>query len=386
MAKRLRVIVAGQLPPPIGGQNIMIQEALAQFRRSPACRTEHLSFFFTPEMADARRGGIRKVVELLRVIGRLLGFRLVGPIDLLLYPAGGPQRVPLVRDLLLFPWALALSKRVVIQFHAAGIGDRLVKGNGFLPRLVASLYRRAFAAVVHSNFNRCDPEVVGMNRIVVVPCRIVDEFDPPTVRRGGRRKVRLLYAGHLCADKGTPELLGAYAMLREPYPELELELMGECLPPFTQEHLEQLLSHLAVQSHVRVAGVLTGRAKAEAFGRADLFVFPTVAPYESFGLVLAEAMSWELPIVASDWRGNKDVLTDKAGAICFPVTSDLTADIVTAVKAAFERSERWEEWGRVNRTIFQERYCDTENAEWLVRPMLSLIDSNLPGRSHSGST
>ena len=51
--------------------------------------------------------------------------------------------------------------------------------------------------------------------------------------------VRLLHMGHLCADKGTPQLLTAFAALRRNHPELELELVGECLPPFTSELLEK---------------------------------------------------------------------------------------------------------------------------------------------------
>jgi glycosyltransferase involved in cell wall biosynthesis len=371
--KKLRVVIAGQLPPPVGGQNLMIEKALVQFQRCSACLTEHLPFFFTPHVTSARRVGIGKIVELFRVIKRLLRLRLAGPIDVLLYPAGGPQTVPLIRDLLLFPWMLTVSRRVILQFHAAGIGDQLDRRK-IIPQLVASLYRKAFAAIVSSSYNRRDTDLIGIRRALVVPYHIQDEFDPELVRRNSFNKLRLLYVGHLCVDKGTPQLLKAYALLRKHYPGSELELVGECLPPFTRSDLNGLIEQFQLGGHVHLPGVLTGRAKAEAFGRADLFVFPTIAPYESFGLVLAEAMSWELPIVATDWRGNADVLTTNAGAICFPVSAELAADIAAALTRAFEQHDRWRQWGRINRAIFEEHYRDTATSEWLVGPILSLLE------------
>jgi glycosyltransferase involved in cell wall biosynthesis len=371
-----RIVIAGQVPPPFGGQNIMIRKALAQFLRSARCDTIHLPFFFTPDFKTARKGSIGKVVELLRVIGRLVRIRIQGPIDLLLFPTGGPQTVPVVRDIFLLPWVLLLSRRVVLHFHAAGIADRLEKNpRSLLHRAIAGLYGKAFAAIIMTEFNRRDPEAVGLTRIAVVPYRIDDDFDPQLLRRGRPGEIRLLYVGHLCADKGTPQLLEAFADLRRGHPKLVLDLAGECLPPFTPELLQRLLDQLQVRSYVNLAGVLSGRDKAEAFGRADLFVFPSMAPYESFGIVLAEAMAWKLPIVASEWRGNFDVLTSASGAIGVPISSSLAREIANALAEALRRREEWEKWGRINRAIFEQRYRDHADAEWLVEPVLSLAEN-----------
>jgi glycosyltransferase involved in cell wall biosynthesis len=356
----------------------MIQKAVAQFARSPDCESIHLPFFFTPDVSTARKGGLGKVVELIRAIGRFLRIRAGGPVDLLLFPVGGPQRVPMIRDLLLLPAFLFLSRRVVLHFHAAGIAEQLENGpDRTLARMVAAIYRRAFAAVVMTEFNRRDPLTVGIKRVIVIPHRIDDAFDADLVRRKNDNAIRLLYVGHICADKGTPQLLEAFARLRTMHPELELELelelVGECLPPFTEAQLNQVLDKLRIRSHVRVSGVLTGRAKAEAFGRADLLVFPSVAPYESFGLVLTEAMSWSLPIVATRWRGNFDVLTPDAGAVGFTVTSALTDDIGKALEEALRQRANWEQLGKTNRSIFEARYRDNQTDQWLVGPILSLV-------------
>jgi glycosyltransferase involved in cell wall biosynthesis len=352
----------------------MIQNAVAQFSRSPDCEAVHLPFFFTPDVRQSRQGNIEKLRELFLVVARLLKIRSNGPIALTLYPTGGPQRIPVIRDLLLLPWIFLCTRRVVLHFHAAGIAERFCAMRvGLLERSLRWLYRKAFAAVVMTEFNRRDPEAAGIQRVLVIPHRIEDSYDPLLVRRDDSTSPRILYLGHLCADKGTPEMLQAFAAIRTRHPGLVLELVGECLPPFSDEDLTRLISSLELQPYVEKSGVLTGRAKNEAFGRADLFAFPSVAPYESFGLVLIEAMAWGLPIVASDWRGNREVLTPEAGAIFFPVSPSPAGALEAAFEEALSRRDEWAQWGEANRRIFAQRYCESGDAHWLTAPILSLL-------------
>ena len=57
-------------------------------------------------------------------------------------------------------------------------------------------------------------------------------------------------------------------------------------------------------------GVLTGREKLAAYARADVLCFPTFFESETFGLVLLEAMSFGLPVVATRWRGIPSIVDD----------------------------------------------------------------------------
>ncbi len=353
-----RIVIAGQVPPPQGGQNVMIARMLEAFRADGRFECEHLAFHFTPDFKDVRRGSVRKFFELLKVIWRLFALRLRGRIDLLIYPAGGPQTVPIVRDILLLPWVLLLARRVALQFHAAGIADRFAKRGGILRTLLAPLYRRCDVAVVMTEFNRRDPEFFGIRKIEVIPHRLPDEFDPALVRKNPAQ-LRLLYVGHLCPDKGTPSLLRAFKTIADRDPSAVLELVGECLPPFSDDLLRAQIQELGIEGRVELPGVLTGRAKSGAFGRADLFVFPSVAPYESFGLVMVEAMMWGLPIIATDWRGNRDVLGGDFEGICHARGEDPVASLAAALADACDGLRRKTAWTGRNRQLFLDRYLFT---------------------------
>ncbi|MGB8167937.1 MAG: glycosyltransferase family 4 protein [Chthoniobacteraceae bacterium] len=329
---------------------------LESFRNDGRFDCEHLAFHFTPNFKNVRRGSVEKVGELGKVIGRLIALRWRGPIDLVIFPAGGPQTVPIVRDIFLLPWVLLAARRVALQFHAAGIADRFAAGGGLLRALLSWLYRRCYAAVVMTEFNRRDPRYFGLRRIEVIPHRVPDEFDPALMRKNPNQ-LRLLYVGHLCPDKGTPELLRAFKTVADREPDLALELVGETLPPLSDEQLRAQIHGLGLEGRVELPGVLTGQAKLKAFGRADLFVFPTVAPYESFGLVMVEAMMWGLPIVATDWRGNRDVLGREFEGICHPVGDDFAASIANALVTAIGTLRQKSTWIGRNRQLFLDRYC-----------------------------
>jgi glycosyltransferase involved in cell wall biosynthesis len=352
---RPRVVVAGQVPPPHNGQNVMVARIVAEFAREPAFESEHLVFRFTPEAREMRRGSLRKVVELARVVIRLICLRRRGPIELLLFPSGGPQTTPLIRDLLLLPWVLLCAQRVVVQFHAAGIATRLSGRRDLLASLVAGLYSRCSAAVVMTHFNRCDPLALGIRAIDVIPHRLPDEFDARLVARIPG-EVRLLCVGHLCPEKGTPDLLRAFAEVAGRHPELVLEFVGEPLPPLTEHGIRALVRELGLEQRVEWRGVLTGPAKQEAFGRASLFVFPSVAPFESFGLVLVEALMWALPIVATDWRGNREVLGPDFDGVCHSVTPNLSTSIAAGIEQALVQRTADPSFGSRNRDLFLARF------------------------------
>ncbi len=334
----------------------MIQRIVDELSGDERWHTVHLPFYFTPSFQTVRRFRFAKITELFAVWWRFL--RIVtkfGRPDLLLYPSGGPQTVPVVRDILLLPLLCFLSKHVVVQFHAAGVAERLAASNGVIERLLRLAYRHVGGAIVMTKFNRRDPEAFGIREIAVIPHRLPDEnpeaylpdFSGFEKAESGKQKVEsavnvpslpashhspfltIIYAGHLYDLKGTPQLVDAFAEIASAYPATRLVLMGEFLPPYTEAACRARCAELGIADRVEITGVLRGEKKAAQFRAAHLFVFPSVAPYESFGLVLAEAMMWGLPIVATDWRGNRDVAEQVA--IFAPVEGDLARNLAVSL-------------------------------------------------------
>lgn len=370
-----RIIVAGQIPPPMGGQNAMILGLLEDLKRLPGVRSGHLKFEFTKNTRSARKGGLGKLLELTKVISRLVKLRLEGSIDLLVYPPGGPQTVPLLRDILLLPWVLLASKRVVLHFHAAGISDALAQGS-ILAKTAARLYGRCQDAVVMTEFNRRDPAACGIPDIHVIPHQVKDSFAQGDVAREEDGEIRILAMGHLCEDKGTRRLIAALGTLKDEFPDVILELAGEPLAPYTSEQLHEDISAAGIQGRVRELGVLQGKSKHLAFGRAHVFIFPSTAPYESFGLVMIEALMWGLPIVASDWRGNADVLMGATGTRIYKPAESVSA-LADSLRNLLPVRKEWPGLGADNRDLFLSNYKVVEPLDKpLPRLLLQLASSD----------
>jgi len=350
----------------------MIRQLFSELSAIGEFQVDHLPFNFSLSFSNLRRLSFHKLFEVLRVWSRMIGLRCGGPVDLLWYPAGGPQTVPVIRDILLLPVLSAFAKKTVIHFHAAGIADRLGQKPGLLGNLLRLATSRANMAIVMTKFNRRDPEALGIHRIKILPHRMDDANPSGLLPESKRDSANFLYVGHLYDQKGTPQLLRAFSRVIKLHPEAHLTLIGDYLSPFSEFACRAMLKSLELEQHVTLAGVKIGTEKDAFFRRSNCFVFPTVAPYESFGLVLIEAMMWALPIVATNWRGNRDVLGAEPGGICFDPDPPLDASIEKALLEFLREPDRWSAWGEANRQCYVE-FFRTENTDLRYRSLLAAL-------------
>lgn len=371
------VVVAGQVPPPVGGQNIMISRIIEELEKETRWTTVHLPFHFTPSFQKVRQFRWSKIIELLLVWARAMRlFMEKGRWDLLIYPSGGPQTIPVIRDILLLPFLSSMASRTVVQFHAAGIADRLSR-----PSLLNWLLRRAYSrvngAIVMTSYNCRDPESLGIQKTHVIPYRLIDENSSaqlPDFTRfhqsgSASHTFHILHAGHLYGPKGTPELVSAFVRIKHKFPFVRLILMGEFLNPYSEEVCRNFLRKHGSLNDVEITGVLRGREKAEKFRQAQLFVFPSVAPYESFGLVMAEAMMWGVPLVATEWRGNRDV-AGPAAEYVQPGTS-IVDELVYSMERLINEPAKLAERSAALRRRFEQHFSQKGHADY--RALVSLL-------------
>ncbi len=281
----------------------------------------------------------------------------------------------MIRDLLLLPLILLFSRQVVLHFHAAGIADQLEAG-GIIARLTRVIYSKAFAAIVMTEFGLRDPRGRRYQSNFRYPWRISRRFRSDV--GASRRRwsvVRLLHMGHLCADKGTPQLLAAFAALRRDHPELELELVGECLPPFTSELLEKTnRSSSAFAPRSRFGPFHWTRQSGSVWSRRP-FCFPDdralrivwTCPGRSDGLEIADRRQ--------QWRGNSDVLTSACGRDPFSGFFFPCRGISRRLWRKLWRSAPNGRNGARSIARFSKSAIGKNGAEhWLLDPLLSLIE------------
>jgi glycosyltransferase involved in cell wall biosynthesis len=123
----------------------------------------------------------------------------------------------------------------------------------------------------------------------------------------------LLYVAGLHPRKGLPDLLHAFEIVAEAFPEARLNIVGE--GPFEAEY-KALAKSLRCSTSIIFHG---GKDDPRAyFIASDIFVLPSLA--EPAGLVLSEACEAGCAIVATDVGGIPDMLDGGRAGILTPVS------------------------------------------------------------------
>lgn len=112
---------------------------------------------------------------------------------------------------------------------------------------------------------------------------------------GGSTAFDLLFVGRLTIGKGILVLADALAILEAEGRAMRVRIVGDGTDrPKLMERLRRLSA-----TYVQVTGVLTGADLASAYGAARAVVVPSTMP-EGMGLVVAEALAFGCPVIASD--------------------------------------------------------------------------------------
>ncbi|MDY0340958.1 MAG: glycosyltransferase, partial [Coriobacteriia bacterium] len=125
---------------------------------------------------------------------------------------------------------------------------------------------------------------------------------------------RLLHAGRLGHEKNVDQVLQAFALLLEIEPDCTLDIVGD--GP-AREHLERMAARLGIGDRVKMHGFMDRSALGRIYQSYDVFV--TASTIETQGIVLLEAMSAGLPIVAVRALAVPEIVGDgRAGLLVEP--------------------------------------------------------------------
>jgi len=120
--------------------------------------------------------------------------------------------------------------------------------------------------------------------------------------------VIVAYSGRLTTEKGLPLLMRTWVRVSRAHPEAHLVLIGsgENLPLSCEPELRAFTARHDLEKRVTFTGAV--ERVHEVLRCADLFAFPSET--EALGLALIEALSCEVPAVASRVGGIPDIVDD----------------------------------------------------------------------------
>lgn len=257
---------------------------------------------------------------------------------------------------LLVPFATALAERWPFDLvHAhVGIPDgaaaaRVAAAAG-VPLVVTEHASTAPEQLTHEAARQAYRDLLGAGRRVVAVSRslagrvetalamapgtlpVVPNIVPldrfPLGSADGRDPDELLWVGARREGKGIETLLRAVALARAERPTLHLRLIGRAPDDATEMHWRTLAAELGLGDAIVFDPPADRADVAAAMRRAGLFVHPS--PFETFGMVAAEALASGLPVAARRSGGVEEVLAGQDAGAEFSAGDD-AADLAAAV-------------------------------------------------------
>ena len=127
----------------------------------------------------------------------------------------------------------------------------------------------------------------------------------------------ILYMGTLQPRKNIPQLVEAYAAIKNKLGGIKLVICGNRQANNFDKKIDETVAKNNLSEEVFFPGYIDEKDKRFVFAAAQAFVFPSL--YEGFGIPVLEAMSQKIPVLASDIPSLKEIAGQ--GALYFDTTS-----------------------------------------------------------------
>lgn len=313
MSARLRVLVSGPLPPPLGGMETWCQD----FLRTGLVREFDVRFARSNPIVGlaSRRGDVGPVPRSLNAawINAAWMARLLLARPALAHVHTHSWRGFWVRAHLTRA-ARRLGVPTILHVHGAEFHRFYGEARPIDQRAILAELRANAAVVVLSERWRAWFADIGVEeeRLVVLRnCVFLPEArgEVPVAER-----MRVLFLGRIERRKGVHELVAA--LERDPglRTRIDVTLAGPRSHEFGE--IAERVKRAGLASCVAMPGPLTGAAKTEAFRGADAFLLQSFD--EGMPIGLLEAMGHGLPCVTTPVGGIPDVVRDGRNGLLIP--------------------------------------------------------------------
>ncbi|MBV8855371.1 MAG: glycosyltransferase [Acidobacteria bacterium] len=227
------------------------------------------------------------------------------------------------------------------------------------------------AALSPSLARQCRERLPDLKRLSVLPIIANDLRNGHPARDGGA-EVNVGFAARIEHLKGPLTLLESFALARRSDARLRLLVAGAgSLEP----KLKSRAAALGVAADCEFVGLYTNAAQRKAFmERLDIFALPSLT--EGTPNSIAEAMSFGVPVIASDVGGIPDTLTAQTGVLVSPGDVATLAEALVSVARDADSRRRM---GRAARERYETLFSPQAVLPTLLNVYRRVADGSLHG-------
>jgi len=323
-----QITFIGALPPPVTGMTAMNEVIVCALQNSGPVRCINWSRnkpLKGLRWKIARAWGACKSIAILLASGR----RRQG--EVLYYPANSSGG--LYYDIVIIALAQLLRYRVVLHHHTYSYIDVYNRKMALVNRLVGPLGGH----VVHCEKMRDDflEQYPTKAEFLFVPPTVVSQ-ELPHVSAEDHEVFTFGCMSNLTFAKGLHLATATVEQLAKLGCPVRLVLAGPCMGRKEQSHIEAAIARWP--DAIEYRGPVYGEQKASFFAELDAFLFPTCYKNESWGIVLTEALSAGVPVIAYDRGCVSHIIRDECG-LMIPRDAEFVPKAVELIQRWIEDKE-----------------------------------------------
>jgi glycosyltransferase involved in cell wall biosynthesis len=337
--KRLKILIIGTLPPPIGGTTVLLQCLVESLKENPEVDLRVL------DTGGVRGKGLQGLLHFGQLVCRI--FVSIHKVDVVTLHCCSTKTLPILGSIILL-FSRLFRRPFIIRMFA---------GNDYRETLCGVWVWITEFVLHHADFYLAETQLLvaqatdrGLNNVRWFPnhrnflSTIRDDDSGNTVKLTCRRFV---YVGHVRECKGI-------CILAEAAKQLPTGVTVDVYGPW----FDDLDRHVCDNSpNIRYKGVLKPEEVVATMRQYDVFIYPTHHEGEGYPGAVLEAYNAGLPVITTRWRALPEIVDDTVGILVEPKSAkDLCRAMMrlvqdselfqllranTHAKAEFFSSERW---------------------------------------------
>ncbi len=364
-SRRLNILLFAQLPPPYHGFTVMNRLLLnSPFMQAFNVKVQLINFAKRIEDIGGKFS-FKKIALLIYYVFQTLGKLIRHRFDYCIYPMSFTA-IPFLRDVILLSTVRLFGVKIIYYVHGNNLPDFYARSPRWLKFLIKNFVCAAQAAiVVGENLKFNFLPFLPPERIYAVHNAVERFKTTPKPRLEAQHEpLQVLYLSNLTRSKGFFVLLEAIPKIIAQCPNVRFHFAGAWSSEQDKKDAEAFVQAHRLHDVVSWKGIVTGEIKEQLFYDADIFVFPTFYPVETFGIVNLEAMQAGLPIVTTNHAAIPEVVEDGINGFIVPKQDpDAVAEKVILLCKNAELRHRMRE---NNLRKYESAYTKEKYAERLI--------------------
>lgn len=352
-----KILLIMQLPPPVHGASVMNQLIKDSQLVNSSFDCDYIDLATAKDIDDLQKNRLSKYFLTLAIVWKAL-FKMISRRYEYVYITIFPYGLAFIKDSLIVILAKMLGAKPLLHLHTYGFKEGSGRSS-FWKRYYTYVFRNTEVICLSDRLTE-DIEFIYKGKIYILPNGI-PQVNFENRYKNGNDPVTVLFLSNLIKGKGILELMDALELLHKKGLDFRFRIVGS-ERDVTYKTLQELAQQKGMEEKVHIAGAKYKEEKHEEYKNAGVFILPS--NYDTFGLVLLEAMQFGVPCISTNIGGIPDVLGDGRGMILQAITAEAIAE---AVEHLIKHPDARAEMSRKGFDYFGENFTDRIFEKRLIR-------------------